>query len=289
MKLHDGELDITEGLVRRLLAEQFPHWADRPLWELPASGTENVMFRLGDDLVVRMPRMPGAAEVIRKEHRWLPWLAPRLPLRIPSPVGLGEPGEGFALAWSVYRWLDGTHDIPDLPDMAEQLGGFVAALQRAPIPSGAPKAYRGGSFASSDGYVRTAARDLDVPDALRIWDAALHLPVPPERPVWLHSDLLPPNLLTSNGRLSAVIDFGCAGIGDPASDLMPAWTVFDAATRPVFRARLDPDDLTWERGRAWALVFGLGAWHYYRVSDPAFAALGRQTVNRVLTDARSST
>jgi len=289
VKLHDGELDITEGLVRRLLAAQFPRWADRPLRELPASGTENIMFRLGDDLVVRMPRLPGAAAVIRKEHRWLPWLAPRLPLPIPSPVGLGEPGEGFPLAWSVYRWLPGHHDISDLSDTATRLGAFVAALHRVPIPPDAPKAYRGGSYAGSDEEVRIAVRDLGVPDALTVWEEALSLPAPGKRQVWLHSDLLPPNLLTRDGRLSAVIDFGCAGVGDPASDLMPAWAVFDAASRPVFRAQLDADDLTWERGRAWALLFGLGAWHYYRVANPPFAALGQQTVNRVLTDARSST
>jgi aminoglycoside phosphotransferase (APT) family kinase protein len=289
VKLHDGELDITEGLLRRLLDAQFPQWAGRPLREPPASGTENVMFRLGDDLVVRMPRLPGAATVIQKEHRWLQWLAPRLPLAVPEPVGLGEPGEGFPLAWAIYRWLPGDHDMSDLPGTARRLGGFVAALQRVDIPPDAPRAYRGGSYAGSDEDVRTAARDLGVPQALDVWAAALRVSEPGDRAVWLHSDLLPPNLLTTGGRLSAVIDFGCAGVGDPASDLMPAWTVFDTAARAHFRAELAVDDRTWERGRAWALVFGLGAWHYYRATNPPFAALGQQTVNRVLTDAASST
>lgn len=281
MRLHDDELDISAGLVRRLVADRFPAWAQLPVTELPASGTDNVMFRLGDDLVVRMPRRPGAVTGLRKEHRWLPWLAPRLPLAIPSPVALGD-------SWAIYRWLPGNHDISDLPAAATALGRFVAALQRVEVPSDAPRAYRHGSFAHADESVRTAARDFDLPDAVDVWESAL-LVESRNRTVWLHSDLLPPNLLTNDGHLSAVIDFGCAGVGDPAADLMAAWTVFDSASRPLFRAELDVDDVTWQRGRAWALVFGLGAWHYYRVTNPPFAALGQQTVNRVLTDAASST
>jgi aminoglycoside phosphotransferase (APT) family kinase protein len=289
VRLHDNELDVSAGLVRRLVAAQFPQWAALPVTELPASGTENVMFRLGDDLVVRMPRLPGAVTVLRKEHRWLPWLAPRLPLAIPSPVALGTAGEAFALPWAIYRWLPGGHDIADLPGTATRLGRFVAALHRVPVPAGAPRAYRHGSFAGADESVRAAARDFGLPDAIDVWEAASRLSPGSSREVWLHSDLLPPNLLTHDGHLSAVIDFGCAGVGDPAADLMAAWTVFDSATRPLFRAEFDVDDVTWQRGRAWALVFGLGAWHYYRVSHPRFAELGRQTVNRVLTDAASST
>ncbi|WP_433290850.1 aminoglycoside phosphotransferase family protein [Actinoplanes sp. CA-030573] len=290
MKLHHGELDITGDLVRRLLAAQFPAWAGLPLTPV-ASGTENLMIRLGEDMVVRLPRMPGAVTAIRKEHRWLPFLAPRVPLEVPVPLGLGSPGPDFPLPWAIYRWLPGRHDITDLPAAAAALGGFVAALHKAD-PAGAPAAYRGGSYVTRDGEVRAELRDLaggacggvDLAAAAARWEAALRLPAWDGPPVWLHSDLLPPNLLGRGGALAAVIDFGCAGVGDPAADLMAAWTVFDAASRPIFRDAVgDVDDDTWERGRAWALVFGLGAWHYYRRRKPDFAALGRRTVNQTLT------
>ena len=286
MKLHDGELDISEMLVSKLLAEQFPQWAGLPLALVPAAGTDNIMFRLGDDLVIRLPRKPGST--IEKEHRWLPWLAPQLPLAIPSPVALGRPGEGFPLAWSISRWLPGGHDIFDLSGAAAALGKFVAALQKIEVPPDAPPAYRGGSYRGADESVRAALRDFDLPEMSEVWSAALRLPEQNRRKVWLHSDLLPPNLLADDGHLSAVIDFGCVGVGDPACDLMPAWTVFDEATRSIFRSRLDPDDLTWARGRAWAVVFGLGAWHYYQRRNPSFAALGRRTVDQVLVDASES-
>jgi aminoglycoside phosphotransferase (APT) family kinase protein len=288
VRLHEGELDISVASVRRLLAEQFPAWASRPLTPVAESGTEHLMFRLGDDLVIRMPRMPGAAATILKEHRWLPFLAPRLPLEIPVPVALGRPGLGFPLPWSVSRWRDGDHGLGDLSAVAIAMGGFILALRNVDIAD-APPAYRGGPYAGGDHDVRIAARDLDIPDAVELWDQLLKVPAWDGPPVWLHSDLLPPNLLARDGRLTGVIDFGCAGIGDPACDLMPAWTVFDAASRPAFRAAADVDDATWERGRAWALRFGLGAWHYYRELRPAFADLGRRTVNQTLTPDRSST
>ena len=289
MKLHDGELDISAGLVRRLLAAQLPDLAGLPLEPIKASGTDNIMFRLGDDLVIRLPRMPGSTGTIRKEHRWLPWLAPRLPLDIPRPVALGRPGEGYPLAWSVSTWLPGDHEISDLALAATRLGGFVAAMQRIEVPDDAPGAYRAGAYQRADDDVRAALSDLDIPGAGELWETALRLPAWDGPPVWLHSDLLPPNLLARDGRLTAVIDFGCAGVGDPAADLMPAWTVFDEATRPLFRAQLAVDDATWERGRAWALVFGVGAWHYYARTNPSFAALGRRAVNQVLTRHGSST
>ena len=281
MKLHDDELDISVALARDLLAEQFPQWAALPLTPAPAAGTDNVMFRLGDDLVMRLPRRPASGASVRKEHRWLPYLAPALPLPIPAPLGLGRPGDAYPAPWSVYRWLDGDHRLTDLRHAAVALGDFVAALARIDA-SGAPPAYRGGSVAGWDDGVRAALRDLAVPGAGALWEQALRLPQWDRAPVWTHSDLLPTNLLARDGRLSAVIDFACAGAGDPACDLMPAWAVFDADTRPLFRSRLPVDDATWERGRAWALAFGLTAWHYYPARDPGFAALGRRTVEQVL-------
>ncbi|GIF22272.1 aminoglycoside phosphotransferase (APT) family kinase protein [Actinoplanes tereljensis] len=289
MKLHDDELDISADLVRGLVDEQFPAWAGRPLRAVPAAGTDNVMFRLGDDLVVRLPRMPRSAGNVVKEQRWLPYLAPFLPLAVPAPVGLGRPAAGYPMPWSVYAWRPGDHRMGDSVAAATALGDFVAALQAAPVPADAPAAYRAGNYQKSDAYVREALGDLDVPGAAALWDAGLELPGWERAPVWVHSDLLPTNVLYRDGRLDAVIDFGCAGVGDPACDLMAAWALFDPAARQVFRNRLAVDDATWERGRAWALLFGLGAWHYYDTLKPEFAALGRRTVNQTLTDRASST
>ncbi|GAA0527986.1 aminoglycoside phosphotransferase family protein [Paractinoplanes ferrugineus] len=301
MKLRDGELDITGDMVRRLLAAQFPAWAGRELRPVAEGGTEHLMFRLGEDLVVRLPRLPSGGATVERERRWLPYLAPHLPLAIPEPVGFGRPGEGCPLPWSVYRWRPGDHHMTDPPATAAALGDFVAALQRVPVPPDAPPAYRGGltpepaggagsgpgrevGYARADAEMRAAARDLRVPAVLRLWDAALELPGWAGPPVWVHSDLLPGNVLFRAGRLDAVIDFGCAGVGDPAADLMAGWAMFGPAERRGFRARLAVDDDTWARGRAYALVFGLAAWHYYRSRKPAFAALGRRTVNQALTD-----
>jgi aminoglycoside phosphotransferase (APT) family kinase protein len=287
VKMHDDELDVTPEVVRRLLRGQFPHWADRPLTPVGA-GTDNVMMRLGDDLVVRLPRRAARTTTIEFEQRWLPLLAPRLPLPIPAPLGLGRPSADYPGPWSVQRWLPGDHRFTDLPGCASQLARFLTALSGVET-AGAPAGYRGGSASGWDGLVRAALRDLDVPGGEDLWAAALRLPAWDRPPVWTHGDLLPTNLLAAGGRLAAVLDFGCAGLGDPACDLMPAWTLFDPASRPVFRAALDVDDATWERGRAWAFAFGIAAWHYYPVTNPSFARLGRRTVNQTLTKEGSST
>jgi aminoglycoside phosphotransferase (APT) family kinase protein len=280
--MHDDELEVDAGLVRRLLEEQFPQWAGRALTPVGA-GTDNVMMRLGDDLVVRLPRRARQVATIEREQRWLPVLAPRLPLPVPEPIGRGRPAAYYPAPWSVQRWLAGDHDFTDLRACASQLACFLTALRRVEV-TGAPAGYRGGPAAGWDGLVRGGLRDLDVPGGAALWADALRLPAFDGPPVWTHGDLLPGNLLASGGRLAAVLDFGCAGIGDPACDLMPAWTLFDQGSRAVFRAAVGADDAAWERGRAWAFAFGIAAWHYYPVRNPPFAELGRHTVGQTLTD-----
>ncbi len=293
-RLHADEVDIDASLVERLLAAQFPHWADLSVSRVDSSaGTSNVMYRLGADLAVRLPRTPDAAHGVDKEQRWLPHLAPHLPLAVPEVLGAGVPGEGYPLPWTVCRWLDG-HDALTVPltdprHAAVELARFVVALRRVD-PAGGPPAFRGGSVRERDDHVRDAIRDLSAERALAAraatvaWEDALGLPPWQGEPVWVHSDLIPGNLLARNGKLSAVIDFGAAGIGDPACDTMVAWTMLTAETRPLFRAAVDVDDETWARGRGWALCFGLTAAHYYRVSNPVFAALGRRAMDEALAD-----
>ncbi|MGW4082296.1 aminoglycoside phosphotransferase family protein [Streptomyces sp. NPDC004822] len=298
VRMRAGELDIDEALVERLVAERFPQWAGLPMRRVASAGTDNAMFRLGPDLVVRLPRLPGGGRQVGAEHHWLPRLAPHLPLTIPAPLALGEPDAGYPLPWGVYAWLDGADafDAPlaDLAAAARELGRFVAAL-RSVDAAGGPPSYRGGPVRAGDADVRNAIRDLgaagtlDARAATEVWEAVLRVPDRDGAPVWLHGDLLPGNLLTSAGRLTAVIDFGCFGTGDPAADLMPAWTLLDAPAREVFRAAAGADDATWERGRGWALRFGLTAEHHYgdtcgNGTNPVLATVARRTVAEVLAD-----
>ncbi|MEU8526200.1 MULTISPECIES: aminoglycoside phosphotransferase family protein [Streptomyces] len=284
-------------LARRLIAAQFPQWAGLPLAHVDSAGTDNEMFRLGDELVVRLPKADWAAGQIEKERRWLPHIAPHLPLPVPAPVGDGVPGEGFGQHWAVYAWLDGddAFDAPvtDLAHAAVELGRFGAALRRVDA-TGGPTSFRGGHVTeweggSMAGAVRALAAEgsLDGELAGAAWESVLRLPQWDRPPVWVHGDLLPGNLLTRDGRLSAVIDFGGLGTGDPACDMMAAWTLLTAETRPLFREAAEVDDATWARGRGWALCWGIVTDHYYRVVNPVnpvLAAVARRTFAEALAE-----
>jgi aminoglycoside phosphotransferase (APT) family kinase protein len=295
-RMHDDEVDVDASLVRRLLEAQFPHWARLPLEPVRSWGTDNAMFRLGHDLVLRLPRIPSAVPQVEKEQRWLPRLAPLLPLAVPEPVGCGTPADGFPWPWSVYRWLDGEEAPERTGDdrhAAHDLGGFLAAL-RDIDPSGGPvsgphNGFRGASLARRDAAIRDAValvRDLvDPAAATAAWESALTAPAWDGAPVWIHGDLIGGNVLATRGRVSAVIDFGCLGVGDPACDVMAAWTLLTAGTRDAFRAAVGVDDATWARGRGWALSWGLIALPYYRERNPVLAGRARRAVAEVLADA----
>ncbi|MFI2370812.1 aminoglycoside phosphotransferase family protein [Streptomyces sp. NPDC018833] len=293
VKMHADEVDIDKSLVGRLVAAQFPRWAHLPVTKVPSAGTDNAMYRLGSDLVVRLPRIPDAARQVDKEQRWLPFLAPHLPLAVPVPLGKGVPGEGYELPWSVYRWLDGANafdePVADVAETAMELGRFGAAL-RTVDAAGGPASFRGGPVRTRDDEVRAAIRDLgadgtvDAEAATAAWEEVLRLPQWTGDPVWVHSDLLPGNLLVRAGRLSAVIDFGCVGVGDPACDMMAAWTLLTAGTRDLFREAAEVDDATWARGRGWALSWGLVTEHYYRVKNPVLATVGRRALREALAE-----
>lgn len=297
---------LDAALVRRLVAAQFPRWAGLDVREVASAGTDNAMFRLGDDLVVRLPKAKWAGGQAEKEQRWLPRLAPALPLPVPVPLGAGVPGEGFGQAWGVYAWLDGadawTAPVTDLAHAAQELGRFGVAL-RAADATGGPRSFRGGAVTEwEEGALPpavtalAAAGLLDARAALDAWERVLALPAWDRAPVWLHGDLLPGNLLTRDGRLSAVIDFGGLGTGDPAVDLMPAWTLLTPATRPLFRAASRVDDATWARGRGWALCWGLVTDHHYGgtgapgtapTPNPVLAAVARRTWTEALPELAS--
>ncbi|MFE5481218.1 aminoglycoside phosphotransferase family protein [Streptomyces sp. NPDC056527] len=281
-------------LVRRLIAAQFPQWAELPVAQVASAGTDNDMFRLGDAMVVRLPKTADNARSVVKEQRWLPHLAPHLPLPVPVPLGAGAPGEGFDSPWSVYGWLDGANafDAPigDLAHAAVELGRFGAALRGVDAADG-PKSFRGGHVTEWTGdYIDRAVRDLgadgtvDGAAAAEAWESVLRLPQWDGAPVWVHGDLLPGNLLTREGRLSAVIDFGGVGTGDPACDMMAGWTLLTAETRPLYREAARVDDATWARGRGWALGWGLVTEHYYRDTNPVLAAVAHRSWTEALPE-----
>lgn len=269
------EVPVDAALARRLIAGQFPRWADLPVSAVPTPGVDNATFRLGDRLSVRLPRFPRWVGQVAREQRWLPILAPRLPLRVPEPVAMGRPADGYPFPWSVYRWLEGEVATPeglvDPAGAAADLAGFVNALRRID-PAGGPgpqwsNAFRGVPMGDERDSLASEARVRPKIAALRgvvdtaavtaVWEAALAAPAWEGPPTWVHGDLAVGNVLSVEGRLSAVIDFGTLAVGDPAVDLLPAWKLLPAAGRPVFRAALDVDDAMWARGRGWALAASL--------------------------------
>jgi aminoglycoside phosphotransferase (APT) family kinase protein len=289
--MHVDEVDTDAALVRRLLGAQFPQWADLPIEPVASAGTDNAIYRLGDHLAARLPRIQSATGQVETEQRWLPRLAPLLPVAIPVLLGRGEPAEGYPWPWSVCGWLNGENPavdrLTDPGSLATELAQLVAALHRID-PTGGPPAGRGVPLAERDVPTRTAIDELrgivDTAAATAAWDRALQAPAWPGSPVWVHGDLSPGNLLTVDGRLSAVIDFGCLGVGDPACDLIVAWNLLSLATRNVFRTALRVDDATWERGRGWALSIALIQLPYYRSTNPVLAAGARYTIGEVLAD-----
>lgn len=282
------------ALTRSLIAGQFPQWADLPLAEVSGGGTDNRIYRLGEDMVIRLPRSQREAEMIRTEQRWLPQIASALPLAIPVMLGAGTPDDAFPYPWSVCRWLEGDNlvDQPDvdLADAAIQLGRFVAALQQVDITGGQVSERARPVNPAHDSGVRDTIRRLgaqdsvDVSAAIAIWEAALDAPQWTEPPVWTHGDLYSGNLLAQHRRLSAVIDFGLLGLGDPACDMLPAWSLLTADTRDLFRTQVGVDEATWIRGRGWALWAGLGAVDVYRDTNPTIAVPGRHAVVEAIAD-----
>jgi len=255
---------LSQDLVRRLVSGQFPRWADLPIRPVAEEGWDNRTFHLGSELSVRLPSAAPYALAVAKEHRWLPVLAPRLPLSIPVPVAKGEPAEGYPYEWSVYRWLEGEPaswaDIADLTELGTALAGFLAALQELDATCGPGPGlhnwYRGGTLATYDRMTQEALDTLEgqcrTDLAREIWESSLRSRWT-GRPVWFHGDMAADNLLINNGNLTAVIDFGTCGVGDPACDLAIAWTLFTGESRATFRDRLSVDGELWARGRGWAL------------------------------------
>lgn len=273
-----ARVEITAPLVVELIATQFPQWAHLPVVAVAGDGWDNATYRLGQGMSVRLPRTEKYALQVDKEHRWLPVLTHRLPLPIPRPLARGAPGCGYPLPWSVYGWLEGdeasVEGITDLIEFAAELADFLVALRRID-PRGGPRpgrhnSFRGGPLTNYDGETRAALameEGIDVAAALGVWTAALAAAWEGHA-VWLHGDIAPTNLLIADRRLSAVIDFGSSAVGDPACDLIIAWTFLFGDSREVFKRRVGVDRETWARARGWALWKALVTRAHPGPSDP---------------------
>ena len=294
VKLHDDEVDVDEPLVRRLLAAQAPTWADHPLRLVEPAGTDNVMVRLGEDLVVRLPRTPSAAQHVDKERQVVPLLAPHLPAAVPVPVMSGMPQDDYPWHWSVSSWLPGRTPVPGSADLrlAGQLAEFVAALRAVDTTGyaaeGSLHSYRGDPLAERDDDTRECigqCRDLlDTARVTAAWDRALEVEEHAGPPVWMHADLTPGNVLGGRNGLTAVLDWGMLALGDPAVDCLIAWTLLDATTRPWFRKGVGVDDATWARGRGWALSVALVALPYYVHTNSQITAWARHAIRQTVDD-----
>jgi aminoglycoside phosphotransferase (APT) family kinase protein len=286
--MHEDQVDVTPTQLRALLRAQMPALADLPITFVPSSGTDNTLYRLGDELVVRLPLIEWAVPQIALEHEWLPRLRPHLPFAIPEPLELGQPGEGYPWPWSVYRWIDGHHPDPaaDNTKLARDLAVFVAAMHAAPLV-GVPRSGRGAPLRVIDESIREAieqVRERFDGDALsEIWEDALAAPKWHGEWVALHADLSTHNLLLREGRLHAVIDYSLFGLGDPAVDLEIGWALFEGTSRSVYRDALPYDNDTWRRSRGWAIRSVVGI-PYYEHTNPGIAARCARSLDAVLAD-----
>jgi aminoglycoside phosphotransferase (APT) family kinase protein len=294
--MHADEIEIEPAQVAALVAGQFRQWAGLPVERVASSGTDNALFRLGPDLCVRLPRRNWGAGQVEKDLRLLPRFAALLPLALPEPLALGRPGADYPFTWGVYRWLEGEESAADrLADPlreARALAGFIKALQAvdtAGAPPWDPAAdHRGADLAPRDAQVAQALAALaddgetDTAAAAASWRESREAAPHRGPAVWIHGDLLPGNLLVRDGRIAAVIDWAALTTGDPAGDLLPAWTLLHGPAREAFREALAVDEDAWLRGRGWALSIALIGLPYYRQTNPAFARMCRTILAEVL-------
>jgi len=277
-----------------MLSDQMPQWSELPLHRMETSGTANVAYQLGDDKLVRLPRAANFAQGPQREARWLPTFAPRVPLEVPSYLALGVPTEPYPSHWSVLRWIEGkpadTSTLHDLHKAASDLGAFVLALRKVPT-RGAPEDgnYRAFGLAKVDGdlrhWVQRLPGDIDRSAVLAVWESCLSVGEWQSPPTWLHSDLRGDNLIARNRRLVGVIDWEGCTVGDPSADYLPAWWLFDGASRETFRATSKAEHSDWLRAKGWALHMSVVAIPYYEDTNPMFVAQARSALNEILNEA----
>jgi aminoglycoside phosphotransferase (APT) family kinase protein len=293
-KMHDDEVSVADSLVRGLIDTQFPQWSGLALRRIPSTGTDNLIYRLGDGMGVRLPRIHWAVSQVDKEWVWLRRLAHELPVSVPIPIAKGEPSLGYPYPWLVYPWIEG-EDLQhasgvDLNGAARDIAAFVVALQRADLGDEPPLGARAGTLALFDQEARWAIGRLggfDVDRVVSIWDAALRAEAWGKRPVWTHGDLLAANLIMRDGGLAGVIDWSGSGIGDPACDAQLAW-FFPPEQRGVFLDALGFDAATRARARGWVVWQTAMFIPYYAETIPDAVATAKRRLQAVLDDSDTS-
>ncbi|MBN7300490.1 aminoglycoside phosphotransferase family protein [Mycobacteroides abscessus subsp. bolletii] len=296
--MHAGQVRVTSSVVRALIDDQFPQWRGQPIRCVQGAGTVNAIFRIGDQLAARFPLQGRDPDVVlhqlQAEADAATKLLGRTRFLTPEPVAIGAPGPGYGLPWAVQTWLPGAaatdRDPGDSEGFALDLAEFVAEVHL--ISTGGKRFEgpgRGGVLATHDEWMQTCFERsvglLDVQRLRQMWAPMRELPRGLDADVTSHGDLIPGNLLVSDcGRLAGVLDVGGLGPADPALDLVGGWHLLDAAARKVFRESLQPDELQWQRGRAWAFQQAMGLVWYYLESNPAMSRVGRRTLDRLLAD-----
>lgn len=290
--LHTNEYQITKEIVATLLQAQCPQWTELPLEPIKSAGTDNVLFRLGRDLVVRLPKIDWATNSIHKEYVWVPQLAKHLNTPISEPIFEGKADENYPWPWMIVKWNEGEN--PDFEKeneyekLAIDLAQFINQLHAVPLSDG-PLSRRGTPLKSVDAETRAAIAslqdDIDVEAMAELWNSLSQLPEWTQEPVWVHGDLLPGNILVKNNRVSAVIDFSDVGVGDPAADLIVAWSLLNKNSRKIFRENLkNIDDITWKRGKGRALSIALIILPYYKNTNPILTAVAKNIIRQILND-----
>jgi aminoglycoside phosphotransferase (APT) family kinase protein len=289
--MHPDEVHTDVALVRGLLAAQFPRWAELPVEAVASSGTVNALYRLGAEMVVRLPRTDWAPGAMARQMQWLPTLARSFPVAVPRPLAIGAPALGYPYEWGVTSWVQGQSfvrgSVAEEDSLARRLAEFVSALHAIVLPGGPPQR-RGSLHERWDGPTRAALDalrgEIDTGAATAAWEVALAAPLWAGPSVWVHGDLMPANLVVEDGVLTGIIDWEAFGVGDPAVDLMVAWNSLSSAARKIFRDAVDVDEAAWQRGRGWALCTGLVALPYYRETNPELADNARFRIAQVLAD-----
>jgi aminoglycoside phosphotransferase (APT) family kinase protein len=289
--LHNGQLDININIAKDLIRGQFPEYDNLPVFEFDSTGTVNSIFRLGNDYCIRFPKLKEYEDSILKEYRVLPYLSKKLTIKIPLPIKLGRPNGLYPVHWGVYNWIKGepydNNKITNFQNIIPELANFVKELHGINLLEDAPKSGRRPLLELDTitiGALNASKEEVDYRKAIKIWKYLVNTPVWNNKPVWIHADLLKPNILIKDDHIAAIIDFGGAGIGDPAFDIIPAWAVFDRKNRTTFRKELNVDDAIWYRACGYALHQAALIIPYYRKSNPLFVKQAIDTINEIIAD-----
>ena len=297
MDMHRGQLTVSADTVRALVGAQFPEWSDLPIGKVSSAGTDNALFRVGEELVARFPLVSAEISATRRsleaEARAARELLGRTRFPTPRPIALGDPGPGYPLPWAVQTWLPGTvataADPGESHAFARDLAEFIRDVRG--IETGGRTfsgGGRGGHLPDHDDWMSTcferSERFLDVAPLRALWSRLRTLPRGPGPDLMTHGDLIPGNVLVADLRLVGIIDVGGLGPADPALDLVAAWHLLEPGPRATLRDALGCDDLEWARGAAWALQQAMGVVWYYAASNPPMSEMGRRTLQRLVAD-----